>query len=141
MIAGSLAKTNKRSLLRRRGSHRRRRERSGKRGPSQGAASPGLTRTRRANGVASVRLYAGAGYGAFWIPELQDEVLVAFIHGDMRQPIVVGGLYNGVDKPPSHRADDKDEKVLAPKRDTKFALSTPRVKSNHDRRQERFTYD
>lgn len=64
------------------------------------------------------QLYAGNGYGSFWCPELRDEVLVAFIHGDIRQPIVLGGLYNGVDKPPTHRSDKgeiKDEKVFRTK--------------------------
>jgi phage baseplate assembly protein V len=61
------------------------------------------------------QMYAGSGYGTFWTPELKDEVLVAFIHGDMRHPIIVGGLYNGVDKPPTYRAEDKDEKVLRTK--------------------------
>lgn len=61
------------------------------------------------------QFYAGPGYGAFWTPEVGDEVLVAFIHGDMRHPIVLGGLYNGVDKPATHRADDKDEKLIRTK--------------------------
>lgn len=61
------------------------------------------------------QLYAGQGYGAMWTPELKDEVLVAFIHGDMRHPIVLGGLYNGVDKPPTYKAKDKDEKMLRTK--------------------------
>ena len=58
------------------------------------------------------QFYAGNGYGAFWIPEPQDEVLVAFIHGDMRQPIVLGGLYNGQDKPPTSRDKTKNEKLI-----------------------------
>jgi uncharacterized protein involved in type VI secretion and phage assembly len=59
--------------------------------------------------------YAGNGYGVFLVPEVGDEVLVAFVHGDMRLPIVVGGLYNGVDKPPTSRQDDTDEKLLQTK--------------------------
>ena len=51
------------------------------------------------------QFYAGNGYGAFFVPEVGDEVLIAFIQGDMRQPIILGGLYNGNDKPPSHRDD------------------------------------
>jgi len=58
------------------------------------------------------QLYAGNGYGTFFIPEPGDEVLVSFIHGDMRLPIILGGLYNGQDKPPSHRSRDKDEKLI-----------------------------
>jgi phage baseplate assembly protein V len=44
---------------------------------------------------------AGNNYGFFFIPEVGDEVLVAFIQGDMRLPVILGGLYNGVDKPPA----------------------------------------
>lgn len=62
-----------------------------------------------------VRLYAGNGYGAVFGPEKGDEVLVAFVHGDMRYPIVLGGLYNGQDKPPTHRARDKDQKLVRTK--------------------------
>jgi uncharacterized protein involved in type VI secretion and phage assembly len=42
---------------------------------------------------------AGPERGAVVLPEVNDEVLVAFEHGDLRRPYVVGGLYNGVDKP------------------------------------------
>ena len=58
------------------------------------------------------QFYAGADFGAFWIPEVGTEVLVAFVHGDMRLPVILGGLYNGLDKPSSHRNDDTDEKVI-----------------------------
>src|SRR5258706_6076544 len=61
------------------------------------------------------QFYAGNGYGSFFIPEVGDEVLVSFIHGDMRQPIILGGLYNGQDKPPSERTADKDEKMIRTK--------------------------
>ncbi|HMF57057.1 MAG TPA: phage baseplate assembly protein V [Pyrinomonadaceae bacterium] len=61
------------------------------------------------------QLYAGNDYGTFFVPEVGDEVLVAFIHGDMRQPIILGGLYNGKDKPPSFHAKDKDQKMIRTK--------------------------
>ena len=62
-----------------------------------------------------VQPYAGNGYGAVFVPEVGDEVLVAFVHGDMRFPIVLGGLYNGVDKPPTDRTASKDQKMIRTK--------------------------
>ena len=37
--------------------------------------------------------------GKFHLPEVDDEVLVVFLHGDFRQPIIIGQLYNGKDLP------------------------------------------
>jgi uncharacterized protein involved in type VI secretion and phage assembly len=43
---------------------------------------------------------AGAERGVQFMPEIDDEVLVAFDQGDLRFPFVVGFLWNGTDKPP-----------------------------------------
>lgn len=59
--------------------------------------------------------YAGNGYGTVFVPEVGDEVLVAFVHGDMRFPVVLGGLYNGVDKPPTDRTASQDQKMIRTK--------------------------
>jgi phage baseplate assembly protein V len=61
------------------------------------------------------QFYAGNGYGSFFVPEVGDEVLIAFVHGDMRMPIILGGLYNGKDKPPTHRSSTQDQKVIRTK--------------------------
>jgi uncharacterized protein involved in type VI secretion and phage assembly len=50
-------------------------------------------------------LMAGKGRGSFFLPEVDDEVLVAFDHGDVRFPYVLGALWNGVDTPPYDNAD------------------------------------
>ena len=54
-------------------------------------------------------VYPGAGRSAVSCspPEVDDEVLVCFEHGDFRRPYVLGGLFNGVDKPKD--ADIVDE--------------------------------
>jgi uncharacterized protein involved in type VI secretion and phage assembly len=42
---------------------------------------------------------AGPGRGFYCLPEIDDEVLVAFEHGDIRRPYVLGALWNGKDRP------------------------------------------
>jgi uncharacterized protein involved in type VI secretion and phage assembly len=44
--------------------------------------------------------FAGSDAGAFMLPGIGDEVLVTFVDGDARQPVVVGSLWNGADAPP-----------------------------------------
>jgi phage protein D len=43
---------------------------------------------------------AGPEYGLVWIPQVGDAVIVAFEHGDIEYPIVLGGLWNGKDVAP-----------------------------------------
>lgn len=43
---------------------------------------------------------AGNGRGFYFLPEINDEVLVGFEHGDIHYPFVLGALWNGVDLPP-----------------------------------------
>lgn len=43
---------------------------------------------------------AGPEAGLFALPEVDDEVLVIFGHGDFNQPFVLGGLWNGQNEPP-----------------------------------------
>lgn len=42
---------------------------------------------------------AGSRRGALVVPEVGDEVLVAFEQGSFDRPYVIGGLYNGVEQP------------------------------------------
>jgi phage protein D len=43
---------------------------------------------------------AGTGGGMIWMPEVNDEVLVAFEAGDFNRPYIIGGLWNGTDALP-----------------------------------------
>ena len=46
-------------------------------------------------------LMGGNDRGSWFIPDVGDEVLVAFAAGDPSQPYVVGALWNGQDAPPA----------------------------------------
>lgn len=53
---------------------------------------------------------AGKDRGFVTIPEVDDEVLVAFEREDLRFPCVLGSLWNGKDKPPRNNDDGKNDK-------------------------------
>jgi uncharacterized protein involved in type VI secretion and phage assembly len=48
---------------------------------------------------------AGPKRGFQWLPEVNDEILVAFEHGDINRPYILGGLWNGKSKAPLANAD------------------------------------
>jgi uncharacterized protein involved in type VI secretion and phage assembly len=58
-----------------------------------------------------VSFMAGPSRGAVFRPELGDEVLVLFDHGDMRFPYVLGALWNGQDEMPKERGSDADNAI------------------------------
>jgi phage protein D/phage baseplate assembly protein gpV len=43
---------------------------------------------------------AGGDRGFFYLPEVDDEVVVGFDHGDIHRPFILGALWNGVDATP-----------------------------------------
>ena len=57
-------------------------------------------------------LMAGAGRGTWFIPDVDDEVLVAFEGGNPARPYVVGALLNGKDQPPEQMDAYNTKKVI-----------------------------
>lgn len=51
---------------------------------------------------------AGKNRGTFFRPEVGDEVLVAFEHGDPRRPYIIGSLWSKTDQPPPDDGKPKD---------------------------------
>jgi hypothetical protein len=60
---------------------------------------PWLSDTYESDWVRTVQTGGGATRGSMMVPEVNDEVLVAFEQGRIERPYVIGGLYNGIDKP------------------------------------------
>jgi len=61
---------------------------------------PWLSDSLRSSWAPVAAPLAGKQRGVFFMPEIDDEVLVAFEHGDFDHPFIVGFLWNGVDTPP-----------------------------------------
>ncbi len=55
---------------------------------------------------------AGKDRGWVSIPEVGDEVVVAFEREDIRFPVVLGALWNGADPPPHSNKDGKNDRRL-----------------------------
>ncbi|CAN1210840.1 Gp5/Type VI secretion system Vgr protein OB-fold domain-containing protein [Tumidithrix helvetica PCC 7403] len=61
---------------------------------------PTLTEAHESDWARVVGVGAGPNRGFDCLPEINDEVLVAFEHGDIHRPYVIGGVWNGTDAPP-----------------------------------------
>ena len=69
-------------------------------------------------------MMAGNDRGTWFIPDVDDEVLVVFEGGDPRRPYVVGALWNGVDAPPESMdgAGDNHKKVIRSRNGVKITM-------------------
>jgi uncharacterized protein involved in type VI secretion and phage assembly len=66
----------------------------------------------------------GNNRGSWFIPDVNDEVLIVFEGGDPRRPYVIGGLWNGNDAPPDSMdgAGNNYRKVLRSRNGVKVTL-------------------
>ncbi|NIM15096.1 MAG: phage tail protein [Candidatus Aminicenantes bacterium] len=69
---------------------------------------PWLSDKNESNWVRVATLMSGKQMGSFFLPEVGDEVLVAFENGDINAPYVIGCLWNGKTKPPETNKDGKN---------------------------------
>ncbi len=84
---------------------------------------PTLTEDHASNWARVVASGAGNLRGFDCLPEINDEVLVAFEHGDIHRPYVIGGVWNGKDAPPNS-VDDNIQ-------DGKVRLRTLKTRTGH----------
>ena len=69
-------------------------------------------------------MFAGNNRGSWFIPDVGDEVLIAFEQGNVRRPYVLGGLWNGRDQAPEtmDSAGNNYKKVLCSRNGIKITL-------------------
>jgi phage protein D len=84
---------------------------------------PTLTEEHESDWARVVAIGAGPNRGFDCLPEVNDEVLVGFEHGDIHRPFVIGGVWNGKDAPPTN----VDESVVG----GKVRLRTIKTRTGH----------
>jgi type VI secretion system secreted protein VgrG len=58
------------------------------------------------------QLWAGSGWGAMYIPRIDQEVIVDFLEGDPDQPIITGRVYDGTNTPPYPLPGEKNKSTI-----------------------------
>jgi type VI secretion system secreted protein VgrG len=58
------------------------------------------------------QLWAGSSWGAMYIPRIGHEVIVDFLEGDPDQPIIIGRVYHGQNRPPYVLPDEKTKSTI-----------------------------
>ena len=84
---------------------------------------PTLTEEHESNWARVVGVGVGNNRGFDCLPEIDDEVLVGFEHGDIHRPYILGGVWNGQDAPP----ESVDDSVV----DSKVRLRTFKTRTGH----------
>lgn len=85
---------------------------------------PWLSPPQRSDWASIAAPMAGNARGVYFMPEIDDEVLVAFLHGRLAHPYVVGFLWNGRDRPPT---SDPSLRTIHSKNGHKISLYDPEV--------------
>ncbi len=75
-----------------------------------------------------IMLGAGKNRGWFFIPEIDDEVLVMFEHGDLNRPLVVGALWGGKDKAPDKNPGGNPRRVIKSRQGSKITFDDEQMK-------------
>lgn len=66
---------------------------------------------------------AGPERGVYWMPEIDDEVIVGFLHEDPRYPVILGNLHSSKNKPPYTTDDKNKEKGIVTREKLKLTFN------------------
>jgi uncharacterized protein involved in type VI secretion and phage assembly len=69
---------------------------------------PSLSDSEESAWARVASMSAGKERGLMMLPQVEEEVIVGFEHGDTRRPIVIGSLFNGKDKPGTDLMQNRD---------------------------------
>lgn len=66
------------------------------------------------------KFYASEGIGAFFLPEIGDEVVLGFMNSDPASPVILGSLYSGKNTPPYDPAEGNNTKAIVTRSELKI---------------------
>jgi len=69
---------------------------------------PWRENSRESTWARVVAIGAGKDRGLYWVPEVNDEVLLIADKKDVQHLFVIGSLWNGQDKPPNNNSDQEN---------------------------------
>ena len=75
-------------------------------------------------------MMAGTNEGSYFLPDIGDEVLVSFEKGDINTPVIVGGLWNGLARPPEFNKGLNVKKMICTKTGLKLVFDETPGKQN-----------
>ena len=75
-----------------------------------------------------IMLGAGKNRGWFFIPEIDDEVLCLFEHGELERPLVIGALWNGKELPPDKNPGSNPRRVIKSRQGNKITFDDEKMK-------------
>jgi len=86
--------------------------------------SPGLEGGPEATFVWArlTNFYSSDGIGAFFLPEIEDEVVLGFLDEDPSAPVVLGSVYSSKRAPPYEPADDNFTKGIVTRSELKLVF-------------------
>jgi Rhs element Vgr protein len=66
------------------------------------------------------QFYASDGIGAFFVPEIGDEVVLGYLNNDPAHPVILGSLYSGKHKPPYEPEEQNNTKAVVTRSELKI---------------------
>lgn len=69
-----------------------------------------------------LQFYASSAFGAFFVPEIGDEVLLGYLNDDPSQPVILGSLYSAKNAPPYTLAAENNTKAVVTRSKVKIEI-------------------
>ncbi|MDY6981488.1 MAG: type VI secretion system tip protein VgrG, partial [Pseudomonadota bacterium] len=74
------------------------------------------------------KFYASSSFGAFFLPEIGDEVILGFINDDPSNPVILGSLYSSSRNPPYTLAAENNTKAIVTRSKLKLIFDEEKKK-------------